>query len=431
MVKITVIDTPSLGNRSYLATDGRVALVIDPPRDIDLVLAAAADLGVTITHVFETHVHNGYITGGLALARQVGAKYCVNAADRVSFQRTGLRDANVLEVGEMAVRVLATPGHTYTHLSYGLLDASTTAVLAVFTGGSLLCGSTGRPDLLGPEHACALACAQHASARKLASSLPERTPIYPTHGFGSFCSATPTLGNSSTIGAELAGNPALTLGREQFVSTLLASLDAYPAYYAHMAPAKRIAAGEWVVDLRHRQAFAAGHVPGTFGFELSDNFATYLGWLIPWGSPLTLLTDSADEAAAGQRQLARIGISVSSAVIGPPELLADDQPLAAYPVSDFAGLAEALRRDPITVLDVRRRSEWETGHLHGAAHIPLHDLPGRLAELPSRPVWVHCQAGYRAAIAASILQAAGQSATAIDDDLARAANAGLTLSRRA
>ena len=99
MIKITVMDTPSLGNRSYLASDGRVALAIDPPRDIDLVIAAAEDLDVTITHVFETHVHNDYITGGLALARQVGASYCLNAADHVSFERTGLRDADVLELG--------------------------------------------------------------------------------------------------------------------------------------------------------------------------------------------------------------------------------------------------------------------------------------------------------------------------------------------
>ena len=371
MIKITVMDMPSLGNRSYLASDGRVALVIDPPRDIDLVLAAAEDLGVMITHVFETHVHNDYITGGLALARQVGARYCVNGADKVRFDRSAISNTDVLEIGEMAVQVLATPGHTYTHLSYVLQDAKTGATLGVFTGGSLLCGSTGRPDLLGPEHTRPLARAQHDSARHLASLLPQSTPIYPTHGFGSFCAATPTSGDSSTIGVERRRNPALLLGQEQFVSALLGGLDAYPAYYPHMAPAnaagpsaadltappgasaeqvaKRIATGEWVVDLRKRRAFAAGHVAGTFSFELSDSFATYLGWLIPWGSPLTLLADCADGAAAAQRQLARIGISVTSAVIGPPELLADDQPLATYPVSDFTGLAAAWRRDPLAV----------------------------------------------------------------------------------
>jgi hydroxyacylglutathione hydrolase len=449
VIKITVMDMPSLGNRSYLASDGQVALVVDPPRDIDLVLAAAEDLGVRITHVLETHVHNDYITGGFALARQVGARYCVNAADKVRFDRSAIGNTDVLEVGEMAVQVLATPGHTFTHLSYALRNATTSSTVGVFTGGSLLCGSTGRPDLLGPEHTGALALAQHDSARRLASLLPESTPIFPTHGFGSFCAATPTSGDSSTIGLERRRNPALLLGQEQFVSALLAGLDAYPSYYAHMAPAnaagpsaadltvppgasaeqvaKRIANGEWVVDLRNRRAFAAGHVPGTFCFELSDSFATYLGWLIPWGSPLTLLADSDDGAAAGQRQLARIGISVTGAVVGPPEFVADGRPLATYPVSDFVGLAAAWCREPLTVLDVRRRSEWEAGHLDGAVHVPLPDVPARAAGLPDRPIWVHCQAGYRAAIAASLLAAAGREVTAIDDDFARAGGAGLVL----
>ena len=450
MIEITAIQVPSLGNRSYLVSDGQVAMAVDPPRDIDRVLDAAGGLGVTITHVFETHVHNDYITGGLALARHAGARYCVSAADQVTFDRTAVSDADLIEVGEMAVRVVATPGHTFTHLSYVLLDAGTAAPAGVFTGGSLLCGSTGRPDLLGSGYTCALACAQHASARYLASSLPEATPVFPTHGFGSFCAATPATGTSSTIGAELRSNPALVLDREPFVATVLAALDAYPAYYAHMAPAnatgpaaadltpprctetdeisRRIAAGEWVVDLRGRREFAAGHLPGTFAFELNDSFATYLGWLMPWGMPLTVLADGPGKIAAAQRQLARIGIAIERAAIVSPADLARG-PLASHPVSDFAGLAAAWRQDRITVVDVRRKPEWRAGHLEGAIHVPLHDLPERAGKLPDLPVWVHCQAGYRASIAASILQATGHAVTAVDDDLTRAGHAGLTLTQ--
>ena len=449
MIEITTITTPSLGNRSYLVSDGQVAMAVDPPRDIDRVLDAAAGQSVTITHVFETHLHNDYITGGLALARRVGARYCVSAADQVAFDRTAVADADLIDVGDMAVRVVATPGHTFTHLSYVLLDAAADPA-GVFTGGSLLCGSTGRPDLLGSGYTCALACAQHASARYLACSLPESTPVFPTHGFGSFCAATPAVGTSSTIGAERRANPALTLDREQFVATVLAALDAYPAYYAHMAPAnaagpgaadltappctgadqisRRVAAGEWVADLRGRREFAAGHLPGTFSFELSDSFATYLGWLMPWGTPLTVLADDPAKVAAAQRQLARIGIAIDGAAIVSPAVLADG-PVASHQVSDFAGLAAAWRQDRITVVDVRRRSEWKAGHLDGAIHVPLHDLPGRVGELPDLPVWVHCQAGYRASIAASILQATGHSVTAVDDDLTRAGQAGLTLTQ--
>ena len=192
MIEVTGIDTPALGDRSYLATDGQVAMVVDPQRDIDRVLAAAASRGVRITHVFETHIHNDYVSGGLALARVTGAAYHVNAADAVTFDRVPVREGDILGVGDaMTVRVLATPGHTFTHLSYVLRDAAAGRVAAVFTGGSLLYGSTGRPDLLGPAHRATLAAAQYASAGRLASELPDDTPVWPTHGFGSFCTASP------------------------------------------------------------------------------------------------------------------------------------------------------------------------------------------------------------------------------------------------
>ena len=141
-VEVVAIDTPALGDRSYLAHDGSVALVVDPQRDIDRVLALAASRGVRITHVFETHLHNDYVTGGLALARLTGAAYHVNAGDPVAFDRVPVRDGDVIEVSPaMSVRVLDTPGHTFTHLSYVVLAAGHPR--AVFSGGSLLYGSTG------------------------------------------------------------------------------------------------------------------------------------------------------------------------------------------------------------------------------------------------------------------------------------------------
>jgi hydroxyacylglutathione hydrolase len=150
VIEIVTIETPSLGDRTYLATDGVGALVIDPQRDIGRVLSAAAARGVTVTHVFETHIHNDYVSGGLALARECGAAYHVNAADTVAFRRVGISDSDTIRVGRsMRVRVIATPGHTFTHLAYALEDAATGEVTAVFTGGSLLHGSTGRPDLGG------------------------------------------------------------------------------------------------------------------------------------------------------------------------------------------------------------------------------------------------------------------------------------------
>ena len=446
-VEIIPIDTPTLGDRSYLAHDGEAALVVDPQRDIDRVLALAAARGVTITHIFETHIHNDYVTGGLALARATGAAYHVNAADPVAYDRIPITDGQVIEVSPvMRVRVLATPGHTFTHLSYALEAAGHPH--AVFTGGSLLYGSSGRPDLLGKVHADKLARAQYASAHRMAAELPPGTDVYPTHGFGSFCSATQSQGNASTIAREQQANPVLTLDEERYVHGLLAGLDAYPAYYAHMGPSNtagpesldltephsadtaelrcRIETGEWVVDLRARRAFAAGHLAGTLSFDLDGSFVTYLGWLIPWGTPLTLLGQTPQQVAEAQRELVRIGIDrPAAAATGGPAQWARGQPLRSYLVADFADLEAVRHHRPVVILDVRRQQEWDASHIHGAIHLPLHQLPGRLAEVPAGEVWVHCQGGYRASVAASFLDAAGRTVVAVDDEFDRAARAGL------
>ena len=452
-VEVVAVDTPALGDRSYLAHDGQVAVVVDPQRDIDRVLDLAAARGVRITHVFETHLHNDYVTGGLALARATGAAYHVNAADQVAFDRVPASDGDLIEVSPvLRVRVMATPGHTFTHLSY-VLEAGGHAH-AVFTGGSLLYGSTGRPDLLGQAHADELARAQFASAHRLAAELPEDADVYPTHGFGSFCSATQSEGTSSTIGQEKRVNPVLTADEERYVTDLLAGLDAYPAYYAHMAPAnaagpagpdlspphqadaselrRRIEAGEWVVDLRNRTAFAAGHVPGTVSFALDDGIATYLGWLIPRDAPLTLLGQSPQQVSAAQRELARIGIDrPAAAASGRPQDWAGGQPLRSYPVARFADLEAVRHHRPVVMLDVRLPLEWADSHIDGAVHIPLHDLTARLSELSAGEVWAYCRTGHRASIAASILDAAGRSVVAVDDRYEQAADAGLPLTRPA
>ena len=449
-MEVLPIETPALGDRSYLVHDGEAALVIDPQRDTDRVTALAADAGVRITHVAETHVHNDYVTGGFALARAAGASYLVNADDPVAFDRTPVSDGDAVEVGGMRVRVLATPGHTYTHLAY-VVEAGGD-VAGVFTGGSLLYGSTGRTDLLGPGATPALSRAQWASAHRLARELPDTAPIFPTHGFGSFCSATQSAATSSTIGQEKLANPVLTLDERAYVESLLAGLDAWPAYYAHMAPAnlagpagpdlspprpadaaelrRRIEAGEWVVDLRDRIAFAAGHVPGTFSIPLDQRFATYLGWLIPWGTPLTLLGDSPEQIAWAQRELARIGIDrLAAAATGRPETWAGERGVASIRLAKFGDLAAAMDagNGPPVVLDVRRRLEWVESHIAGAVHIPLHELPGKIAELPPGDVWVHCESGYRSTVAASMLAARGRRVVGIDDDFASAAAAGLVL----
>jgi hydroxyacylglutathione hydrolase len=447
MHRVVTIATPGLGDRSYLAHDGSSGIVVDPQRDIGRFLAAADEAGVAITHVLETHIHNDYVTGGYALAREAGAGYVVAASEEVGFARTPARDHESFGAGGLTVTPVHTPGHTPGHLSY-VLGEDGAEPFAVFTGGSMLFGAVGRTDLIGPDQTDRLTRAQYHSVRRLADELPDHVAVYPTHGFGSFCSATPTSGGDSTIGRERLSNDALRVADEDtFVKELIAGLTAYPSYYAHMAPAnrggpaapdltapapasaadlrRRIDAGEWVVDLRGRRAFAGRHVAGTVSVELGEPFATYLGWVLPWGAPLTLIGESAEQVARAQLQLARIGIDpVPAAATGTVGELAAGR-TGGYPVTDFPGLAAVWGRPGLVVLDVRRPDEWQAGHLAGAVHIPFWELAGRAGEVPPGEVWVHCASGFRASIAASVLDRAGRDVVHVDDQWPRAAELGL------
>ncbi|WP_327736530.1 MBL fold metallo-hydrolase [Streptomyces nojiriensis] len=457
MFFIDTIETEGLGNRSYLAGGAATAAVVDPPRDIDRVIAAAAARGVRISHVVETHLHNDYVTGGLDLARLTGAAYLVPAGARVSFARTPVADGDTVGVDDgIALRALATPGHTPHHTSYVLEEQG--RVAAVFTGGSLLIGSVGRPDLVEPRLTEELARAQHASAHRLAAELPDETAVLPTHGFGSFCSASRSGGgDATTIGKEKSANDALVKDVDRFVSDLLAGLEDVPAYYAHMGPAnaagpdpvdlstppltdpadiaERLAAGEWVVDLRNRIAFAEGHVAGSFNFEAEGKIATYLAWMIPWGKPVTLLAESPAQLAAAQRELVRVGLDrpAAAATGTPRDWIPEGHGPRSFPRATFADLSDPTTRGgrgagaPTVVLDVRRDSERAQGWIAGSVHIPVHELHHRLAEVPPGTVWVHCAGGMRAAIAASLLDAAGRDVVAVDDSFDAASAAGLPL----
>ncbi len=445
---VTVIDTSGLGDRSYLVCADGVAAAIDPQRDIDRVLALVADRDATITHVLETHIHNDYVTGGLELAITVNAQYVVAAGDHVGYERRAVCDGDVIDAGPFSFVVLHTPGHTHHHVSYVLRDKAGRAV-GVFTGGSMLHGTTGRTDLIAAECTEELTHAQFRSVRRLAAELADNVQVYPTHGFGSFCSASPASGDSSTIAEERTTNPALTKDEQTYVDELIAGLSDYPAYYAHMgvinavgpAPVdlslpepvdakelrRRIKAGDWVVDLRSRTAFAAGHLSGTMGFELSTQFVTYLGWLYAWGAPLTLIGEDVDQILDARRELSRIGVdNVTGSASGDIGTLAGDQPLAAYRVAHFAALAKARGADDLTVLDVRQRNEFDDSHIAEAINIPLHELIARLDEVPRGEVWVHCGSGYRASIAASLIDSPERSVVLIDDEFSNAAKHGLT-----
>ncbi|MFE0630620.1 rhodanese-like domain-containing protein [Streptomyces sp. NPDC058864] len=453
MYFVETLPVEGLGNRSYLAGGTNAAVAVDPPRDVERVITAAARKGVRITHIVESHIHNDYVTGGLELARITGAAYLVPAGARVSFDRIAVADGDTMVIDEgLVLRAVATPGHTPHHTSYVLEDRG--IAVAAFTGGSLLIGTVGRPDLVEPRLTERLARAQHASAHRLAE-LPDAVRVLPTHGFGSFCSSSQAEGETSTIGAEKTRNDALVKDVDAFVADLLAGLDAIPAYYTHMGPANaagpdpvdltaperadaaeiaaRLAAGEWVVDLRNRVAFAEGHVAGSFNFELEGQPATYLAWLIPWGKPVTLLAESPEQIATAQRELVQVGIDrpAAAATGSPDRWVKDSTGLRSFRRADFPALAKAREEatgtvaESVVVLDVRRDSERAGTRIDGSVHIPLHELHRRLGEIPAGTVWVHCAGGMRAAIAASLLDASGRDVVAVDDSFDTAREIGL------
>ncbi|GGR74436.1 MBL fold metallo-hydrolase [Micromonospora fulviviridis] len=379
----------------------------------------------------------------------------------MGFDRVPVADGDVVAVSDtLRLRVIATPGHTFHHLSYVLDEAADGGwrPAGVFTGGSLLFGTTGRTDLLGKEHAHELAHHQHASAKRLADLLPAGTQVWPTHGFGSFCSASQADATDSTIGREKSTNPVLRLAADEFVTETLTGLDAYPAYYAHMGVAntagpapvdltpvtradptelrQRITAGQWVVDLRHRTAYATTHLAGTVSLGLDGPMSTWLGWLIDWGTPVTLLADTPQQVADAQRELARIGIDRPAArATGEPERWATEPAqLRQLPMADFPALAAARAGNPPAhlpaadvVLDVRMTNEWNTAHIAGAVHIPLSDLPKRLGDVPPGTIWVHCGSGYRATAGASLLANAGRHVVVINDTFDHAQSAGVAM----
>ena len=459
-IDVISIDTPNLGDRSYVVGRGSSAIVIDPQRDIDRVTEILDERGWTATHVLETHFHNDYVSGGLELARRTQAEYVVPDGMDIAFTANQVNDKDELSSDIGVIRVLHTPGHTPNHVSFSVNDGGED--LALFTGGSLLFGSVGRPDLLGPDLTEPLARSQWNSMRRIAAEVSRSAQVYPTHGFGSFCSATATVGNESTVAQQILSNPAFAVDEDTFVTELIAGLDAFPAYYAHMGPAnqkgagpidlslpqvataediaRRIAAGEWVVDLRHRRVFAGDHVKGSLSFDVHGNAVTYLGWMIDWGTPITLLGADADEVQTMQRELVRIGIDrpVAYAVGQPSDWAPSPESQSSYRRASYAELAAALAADPdVPMLDLRRNSEFDDGFVAGATHVPLHELRGRIDEVVDwagsvrdhGPVWVYCGSGFRASAGASVLEAAGVEVVHVDDDFPNAEKAGLRIER--
>jgi hydroxyacylglutathione hydrolase len=428
---VPVVDE-GLGNSAYLVNvgDGR-ALAVDAPRDLRAVRAAARKHGLTVAFAADTHLHADFLSGARQLAADDGAQVLAPAAGRRAFDHRGLADGDEVDLGGLTLRAWATPGHTAEHLAYLLLDGP--RVLGVFTGGSLLVGAAARTDLAGPEQTEPLARAQYASLGRLLA-LPDATPVYPTHGAGSFCSAPPGAERTTTIGRERAANPLLAAGDEDaFVKALLASLGTFPGYFLRLPEENRRGPavlpatptlvplttgqvralqdyGAQVIDVRPVADYAAGHIPGSLAIELRGAFATWLGWLVPDpATPLIVVADPGQDLGEVIWQALKIGYGNFAGILdgGMAAWEAAGRPVAATP------LLSPRQVDPATVIDVRQAGEYAGGHLPGARNIELGALTSEAAAVQDRPVVIMCGHGERAATAASVLERAGHTAVAV------------------
>ena len=441
---VEILRTRGLGNSTYVLASDRDALVVDPPRDAWRIREILERRDWRLRTVVETHVHNDYLSGALELVASERASVVAPARGRYAFDHRPVDEGDEVEVAGVLLRARATPGHTPEHLAWVVHDGAVgadAAPAAVLTGGSLLVGSVGRTDLLGDEETDDLTRRQLASLRSLAS-LPDGVSVWPTHGSGSFCAAGPMHDEpTSTIGAERRSNPLFMVAQGfapgSFHDQLVAGFMPYPAYYGEMAAMNRagpavlgerpalagldpaavreaIAGGARIVDGRSRRDIVAGHIPGSLTIELGDTFASYVGWILPVGTPLVLVLPE-DEGAAGEAvdQLVRIGFDRLVGVLagGVEAWTAAGQPLAGMSTVSTGELADELRSDrsPI-VLDVRDPAEWrDEGRIEDAVEMPLASLIAGLdPSIPDgAPITVACKSGSRATIAAGLMEARG------------------------
>jgi len=458
-LEIVTLETPSLGDRSYLAVADGWAIAIDPQRDVDRVERVLADSGLRLGAVLETHLHNDYVTGGRALALRQRATYALPAGPPISFDARRVGDGDGLAVGPMRVTVTSSPGHAEAHAAYEVrVDGAPSG--AAFTGGSLLLGATGRTDLHGADRAEALARQQYRSVRRLAMRLPADTMVCPTHGFGSYCAAGRPTGGGPVLADQLRTNDAFHLDEDTFVARTLRGLRPYPRYFAFMAqrnawfptpanlePLPEIEpevlpddgpaiASRVILDVRPRADYAAGHVAGSLHVDGRGAVATWFGWLASIEAEVYLVASSRSAAAAAQRDLRRIGVDHIAAACIAPDLSATggtrSTRVALLRRATFADLSAELRLgEDIVVLDVREAEEREAVRIPGSLGIAVHDLPGAdLERLRGRNVWVHCAAGFRATIAASLLERAGIPCVIVDDLIDVAAELGLAVEPR-
>jgi len=433
-----------LAHASYMIADegAKIAVVVDPQRDIDQYLQEAELHGWEIQYVFLTHFHADFLAGHLELRNQTGAEVCLGSKAQTAFPFRAFTDGEVLEFGKVRIQVLETPGHTPEGISLVVYDLQKSDQLpyCVLTGDTLFIGDVGRPDLMASVGVTAEELAGqlfHSLHHKLLA-LPDETLVYPAHGAGSMCGKNLSTDTVSTLGTQRWENYALQpMTSKEFIALVTADQPEAPSYFSYDAQLNREEhplledvidrglvpltleaflahqqQGAQVVDVRRPVDYAGGHVNGSLNISLVGKFATWAGVILSPKCPIVLVAEPGQEQEAIQR-LGRIGFdqvvgyleSGMHALQTRPDLVTRGQRISAQ------ALAEQLTtQTPPVVLDVRATKEWESGHIDQSLNIPLPHLAERMQDIPTdRPVVVHCASGYRSSIAMGLLEKSGRS----------------------
>lgn len=430
------IFTSGIAHSSYLLGGNSTCAVVDPGRDIDVYVDAAAQMGWKITHVLETHLHADFISGHMELLERTGASIVVPRSANCEFDAMELSEGDSFEIEDMTIEVLETPGHTPEHVSYVVTDGSRGDIpVCVFCGDTLFVGDVGRPDLF-PGKAEELASKLYDSLHGKLLNLPDFCEVYPAHGAGSLCGRAMAAKRSTTIGYERLYNYALNIGdREKFIRSLTENMPAAPDHFSrcsdvnrrgpelleHLPPLKAIPPDDFrklvgdpqniVLDIRCYEAFGGRHIPGAYSIDLNSNFGTFSGWLLPPDRNILLVTDSPENVPEAVVWLHRVDLD---RIIGFLEGGMHAWAMKGLPTEHLCQVSSleldnmVRNGEDFVLVDVRASSEFDGGHLQNAINIPVHEIRDSYKELdPDVKTVIICASGHRSSMAASILQQKG------------------------
>lgn len=438
---LETVKADGLAHLSYLLGDdaGGVCAVIDPRRDVGVYLDLARQHHARITHILETHIHADFVSGSRELQAETGAPIYVGAAEGYGFEHTPLREGDTLSLGSLTLKVLHTPGHTPEHVCYLVRGGKgSQEPWALFSGDTLFAGEVGRPDLLGHGSEQRLARALYHTLHDKLLKLGDEVEVYPGHGQGSPCGGSIGDRNTSTIGYERLHDPKLkAMSEEAFVALVLSGLPPAPFYYPrmkkvnlqgpnilhglpHIQPLDAATfkkemqqTGTVVVDTREIEAFGGAHIQGALSIALRDEFPQWAGWMLkPEARILLVLTDE-DKLEEAVRHLLRVGYEniVGFLRQGMRGWFEAGQPFERTGEMSVQELHAKLSAAPddFQLLDVRRDDEWNECAIPTAKHLFAPYLPEHLdvVEKGTKPIVVYCGSGYRASVAASVLQRNG------------------------